>query len=127
MLKNFSAVATAMAEKAASGGPTNWNLVTVTIDPAFDSPEVLRSHAERYHYDPRKWTFLTGAMIDIDALTEQVGLVFRRQTPQAFPDHNMRTLVIDRAGHLQKITVGNTWKPAELIEDLTAAAQSPGG
>lgn len=125
MLKNFAAVAEGMRSR--SGGPTNWHLVTITIDPAFDTPAVLRTHAERYQYDPRKWTFVTGALIDIDAITEQVGLVFRRQTPDALPDHNVRTLVVDPAGRLRKQIVGNTWKPEEVIEDLVVAATAAGG
>lgn len=123
MLKNFSAVAEALRAQAGSGGPTNWHLVTITIDPAFDTPPVLRTHAERYQYDPQKWTFLTGALIDIDALTEQVGLMFRRQTPDALPDHNVRTLVVDQEGRLRKLIIGNTWKPEEVVEGLVAAAR----
>ena len=126
MLKNFSAVAEALRARAESGGPTNWHLVTITIDPAFDTPPVLRTHAERYQYDPRKWTFLTGALIDIDAMTEQVGLMFRRQTPDALPDHNVRTLVVDREGRLRKLIIGNTWKPEEVVEGLVAAARGEG-
>lgn len=121
MLKNFNAVAEQLG--ARTGGPTNWHLVTMTIDPAFDTPGVLRTHAERYNYDPKRWTFLTGALIDIDAITEQVGLVFRRQTPEALPDHNLRTLLIDPEGRLQKIIVGNTWKPDAFVADLLTVAE----
>ncbi len=120
MLKNFSAVDAAL--RARVGGPTNIHLVTLTIDPAYDTAAVLRAHAERYQYNPARWTFLTGALIDVDALTEQVGLVFRRQAPDALPDHNLRTLVIDPQGRLVKLTLGNTWKPDELVEDLVKAA-----
>lgn len=118
MLKNFSAVHEALA--ARSGSATNWHLVTLTIDPVFDTPEVLRRHAETYNYDARRWTFLTGALIDVDALTEQLGVVFRRQTPDALPDHNLRTAVIDPEGRLRKVIIGNTWKPEEVIEDMLA-------
>jgi protein SCO1/2 len=120
MNKNFAAVASAL--KARADVSNEWRLVTVTIDPAFDTPAVLKAYAERYDYDPNQWTFLTGALIDIDALTEQVGLVFQRQSPNALPDHNLRTVVIDPQGRLQKTIVGNTWKPEELVEDLVAAA-----
>lgn len=118
MLKNFSAAAEKLA--AAGSGPTNWHLLTMTIDPLFDTPAVLRTHAQREDYDPKRWTFLTGALIDIDAITEQVGLVFRRQAPNALPDHNLRTLLIDAEGRLRKIVVGNTWKPEEFVADMTA-------
>jgi protein SCO1/2 len=120
MVKNFGQMAAALRSR--EGGPTNWHLVTVTIDPAFDTPEVLHRYAKTYNYDPERWTFLTGALIDIDALTEQVGLVYQRQTSTAFPDHNLRTIVIDSEGRLTKIVIGNTWKPEELVEDVVAAA-----
>lgn len=122
MLKNFAAVAEGLSQRA--DAPTNWHLVSVTIDPGHDTPPVLRSHAERYNYDARRWTFLTGSLYDIDALTEQVGLVFRRQSPDALPDHNVRTLAIDPQGRLRKIIVGNTWTPVEFIEDLMAASRA---
>ncbi len=124
MLKNFTSVASQLA--AAPDGLTNWHLVTMTIDPGFDTVDVLRSYAERHQYDPKRWTFLTGALIDIDAITEQVGLVFRRQTPNSLPDHNLRTLVIDPEGRLKKIIIGNTWKPAEFLADLREAARGGG-
>lgn len=120
MLKNFSAVAETML--ARSGGPTNWHLVTLTIDPAFDTPPILRTYAERNQCDFRRWSFLTGAMLDIDAITEQLGLVFRRQTPTSLPDHNLRTVVVDPQGKLRKILIGNTWKPEEVVDALVEAA-----
>lgn len=123
MLKNFAAVAQSLESRTGAGAVTNYHLLTLTIDPAFDTVPVLKAHAETYQYRPAHWSFLTGAMIDIDALTEQVGLVFRRQTPTALPDHNLRTILIDPAGRLRKIVIGNTWKPEEFVADLAAAAK----
>lgn len=119
MLKNFTAVAEALSS---GPGPTNWHLVTITIDPAFDTPAVLRAHAESHQCDPRRWTFLTGALIDIDAITEQVGLAYRRETPTSLPDHTLRTFVIDPEGRLTRIVVGNTWSPEEVVEEMRAVA-----
>ena len=64
-------------------------------------------------------------LIDIDALTEQLGLVYRRQTPESIPDHNLRTAVIDAEGRLRKVIIGNTWKPEELVADMKEAATTP--
>ena len=36
------------------------NLVSVTVDPEFDKPEVLASYAERFKVEPENWRFLTG-------------------------------------------------------------------
>lgn len=39
----------------------NVKLVTITVDPVHDTPEVLREYAESYRADPKRWHFLTGA------------------------------------------------------------------
>ena len=38
----------------------NFRLVSITADPDFDSPLVLKKYAERFNADPQKWFFLTG-------------------------------------------------------------------
>lgn len=40
-------------------------LVSITVDPERDTPEVLKAYAERHHADPERWWFLTG---DKDAI-----------------------------------------------------------
>lgn len=39
---------------------TDVRLVTITVDPETDTPEVLRSYAKNYGADPERWLFLTG-------------------------------------------------------------------
>ena len=39
-------------------------LVSITLDPEFDTPAVLSRHAERLKADPDVWTFLTGEPAD---------------------------------------------------------------
>ena len=43
-------------------------LVTLTTDPDFDSPAVLKKYGERFNADFNRWTFLTGAKQEIAAL-----------------------------------------------------------
>src|SRR5574342_412956 len=35
-------------------------LISLTTDPDFDTPPVLKQYAERFGADPQRWTFLTG-------------------------------------------------------------------
>ena len=42
------------------------HLVTISFDPATDTPAVLKKHAEGLHADFKTWTFLTGERDDID-------------------------------------------------------------
>jgi len=100
--------------------PTNWHLLTISFDPDFDTPERLKEYSEYYHPDPKKWDFLSGAMIDIDAITEQVGLVFAYE--KGTFNHNLRTVVVDKNGRIRKIFQGNEWKPDELVAEIIAGA-----
>ena len=100
--------------------PTNWHLLSISFDPANDTPAVLKAYAGRYNYDSNYWSFVTGAMIDIDAITEQFGLGFSRQG--ASINHNLRTVVVDANGRVRRILTGNDWKPAELVEEIGRAA-----
>lgn len=102
--------------------PTNWHLLTISFDPEFDTPPVLKAYAERYKYDPAHSSFATGATTEISALAEQVGLSFSRDASGSIT-HNLRTLVIGADGRLRRIFVGNQWKSDELLEEMIKAAK----
>lgn len=121
MAENFQAASRLLlADRAA---PTNWHLFSITFDVDYDTPERLRAYARRYNYDPARWSFLTAALIDIDAITEQFGVVFPRSETGIGFDHNLRTVVVDAAGRVHRIFVANEWKPAELAGALKEAAR----
>ena len=43
-------------------------LVTLTTDPDFDTPPVLKKYGDRFGADSNRWMFLTGAKLDIAKL-----------------------------------------------------------
>jgi protein SCO1 len=101
---------------------TNWALLSLTIDPAYDTPERLLRYATPYQIDSNHWQFATSDLWTVDGFSEQVGLTFYRATPASLPEHNLRTLVIDAKGRLQKIFLGNEWTPEEFTEEMLKAA-----
>lgn len=101
--------------------PANWHLLTLSFDPEFDRPAVLKQYAEGQGYNPAHWTFATGALIDITAIGEQFGLTFGRDESGSI-SHNLRTAVIDPAGRVRRIFEGNEWDAKELAAELRAAA-----
>jgi len=103
------------------GGPTNWHLLTVSFDPEFDNPAVLKNYAQFHKYDPAHSTFATGSLIDITALGEQLGLTFWHDENGSI-SHNLRTVVIGASGRVQKIFQGNEWTSAELVAEIVKAA-----
>jgi protein SCO1/2 len=113
--------------KQKSDAPRNWHLLAITIDPDFDTPAVLKEYAKKYDYDPAKWNFLTGEHIDITAITEQFGLLYWRPDPKQPVNisHNLRTVVIDANGRVQKILPENKWEAPELADELIKAARVP--
>jgi len=115
--------------KAQEEGPDNWRLFSITIDPEFDTPKVLQAYANGYGYDPARWNYLTAPLIDITAVSEQVGLQFYRPEPDnpGGLSHNLRTVVVDAAGIIRAIIPGNEWDAAEVISALTAGAKAGAG
>lgn len=109
--------------KGMTNGPTNWMLLSITIDPDFDTPEQLKTYSTRYAPDPNHWQWLTAPLIDITAIGEQFGLQFWRANPSEPINHNVRTIVVDAAGVVQWVTPDNEFKPDMLVEQLVKAAK----
>jgi len=106
---------------AATPALADVRLVTVTLDPAFDTPKVLKAHARRQSADPARWTFLTGDPKEVNQFGTQLGIYVEQNAADASNIiHNLRTAVIDADGRLVKMHNGNSWTTAELIADLTA-------
>ena len=122
MSNNFRAVQEALLKTP--NAPTNWHLLTLTFDPLWDTPARLKPYAEMYHADPRHWSFLTGDLVDITALTEQVGQVFTRDADGPGINHNLRTVVVDARGRVQNIIPENKWTPEELVTEILKAAKA---
>ena len=100
--------------------PTNIHFVTVSFDPDYDTPTQLKSYAEAHDYNPQRWTFLTGQLIDITALADGFGMKFWHEG--AGINHNLRTAVVDARGRLQKVLIGNQWTAQTLEAELVNAA-----
>jgi protein SCO1/2 len=97
-------------------------LLSVTFDPEFDTPAVLKEYVSTQRADPAVWHFATGTREEITRLAGRFGVTSTSNgTPVLI--HNLGTAVIDAEGRLVKLYSTNQWKPADLIADLTAAAR----
>lgn len=106
---------------AATPALADVRLVTVTVDPAYDTPAVLTKHAAALGADTRVWRFVTGPPADVMAFAAGFGVI-AELSPQdpATVTHNLRTAVIDAEGRLVSAVSGSDWTPASLVADLTA-------
>jgi len=98
---------------------TNWHLLSISFDPAADTPERLRDFAGLHHSDPRHWSFATSSQEEIRRLGSAFGLTFWRESGSF--SHNLRTVVLDASGRVRKILAGNEWQPADLIAEMQKA------
>ncbi len=94
-------------------------LVTISFDPATDTPAVLRKHAKSLDADLTRWTFLTGDRDDVDRFAARFGVSVARALNDARDiTHNLRTAIIDADGKLVKAYTGNDWSPEQVLADL---------
>jgi len=101
--------------------PTNWHFLSVTFDPETDTPAVLKAYGQRYAYDPRYWSFLTGPKDKITELAKLSDVSFERDG--VFFNHNMRTLIIDPTGQLRmNFPIGGNLADAIVGEIIKAAS-----
>jgi protein SCO1/2 len=97
-------------------------LVSVSFDPANDTPAVLKTHAKDLKANAAVWHFVTASPEDIKGFTAKFGVTAEPSDESpAVLTHNLSTAVIDAGGKLVKIRPGNMWTPADLIGDLKAA------
>lgn len=98
-------------------------LVTVSFDPANDTPAVLKKHAQELRADPARWTFLTGERDDIDRFAARFGVAVTRAPNDARDiTHNLRTVIVDSTGRVVKVYTGNDWTPEQVLAALKSVA-----
>ncbi|HUK91322.1 MAG TPA: SCO family protein [Blastocatellia bacterium] len=99
------------------------HLLTVTIDPEYDTAAVMRTYGSTYTTDSgsdfQHWEFATGSQEQVKKIAEFFGLRFWKDQGQIV--HSLRTAVIGSDGKLLKLYRGNDWKPADVLADLKAA------
>ena len=98
------------------------HLVSVTLDPEYDTPAVLLRHAGQLKADPAVWSLLTGSRGQVETFASQFGVSIARENAQS-PEvvHNLRTAVVDGNGRLVTILSGGDWQPSALIAEIRNA------
>ena len=118
MSLNFAALEKELQKDPALYARTH--LLTVTIDPEYDKPEIMRTYGAGYTKDAgcdfHQWEFATGTQAQIKSIAEFFGLRFWKDSDQIV--HSLRSAVIGPDGKLVKIYRGNDWKPADILADL---------
>ena len=68
-------------------------LLSISIDPEEDTPEVLTQYAKRYKADPAMWHFVTGPQPQLNYLAKDV---FKLGVVDGSMEHSTRFVLIDK-------------------------------
>jgi protein SCO1/2 len=112
---------TVQAALAGTPALADVRLLSMTLDPAYDTPKVLKPFAAGAGADPARWTFLTAEPAEAAAFMAQFGILVERDpSSEVQITHNLRTAVIGADLRLKTVHTGNRWLPDELVADLAA-------
>ena len=122
MSNNFAQIDRALSQDAGLYEKTH--LLSISIDPSYDTPQVLRSygaaHTERYQNEIfAHWEFAGGTTEQVKKIAEYFGLTYFPEKDQII--HALRTVIIGPDGKVAKIYTGNDWKPEEVLAEIKAS------
>lgn len=115
MVKRFRELQAAIKDDPALREDTR--LLSVTLDPGFDSPEVLHAYGTAMGADFARWRFVTGTSEAIDAVARAFAVYTERSGPTL--DHTLATALVGPDGRVAEIWRGNGWKTADVLAALT--------
>lgn len=101
-------------QKAArEAGVPNLELISISFDPAYDTPGVLKEYAEARGIDTTNFTFLTGPDAAVRHLLTQMGII--REFEGDTIKHTLATLLIDPQGRIVHRVDGSQWQVQDFV------------
>lgn len=122
MSNNFSQVLRQLQQKPQAFDRAQ--LLSISIDPEYDRPPVLRKYGERYtgSIDPNfaHWQFASGSPEQVRRAANSFGLAYNQKYGQIV--HSLTTVLIGTDGKVLKVYSGNGWTPDQVAADYASAA-----
>jgi protein SCO1/2 len=110
---------------ATADAPTNWQFLSISFDPDFDTPEVLSNYGTVYRGgDDDRWLFASASAKTLANLAPSLDLMIMREGGNIM-GHGLRTVVLDTQGRISRQLDGNKWTPQELADAVMEAARQP--
>lgn len=101
-----------LQKAAKAAGVTNFELVSVSLDPEYDTPGVLKEYADVRGIDTTNFSFLTGPDTAVRQLLAQLGVIREFDGPTI--KHTLATVLINEQGKITYRADGSVW----LVEDF---------
>jgi protein SCO1/2 len=101
---------------ARAEGVGNLELVSITMEPAYDTPGVLTEYAKTHGIDTANFSLLTGPETAIKDLLTQFGVIAEFEGD--IIKHTLTTLLIDENGKIIHRADGSAWEPREFVAKM---------
>ena len=103
-------------------------LLGVTLDPAFDTPAVLRGYGESVlkgadRFD--QWTLATGTVEQVEDIARFFGVAARAEG--GLLTHTLSTAVIGHDSRIMRIFPSNSWRPDDLLAEVRRGLERAAG
>jgi protein SCO1 len=127
MSTNFSDLANQIKDDAARKDKIR--LLSISFDPARDTPAKLKEYGTGYYGKDVKpdfvlWQLAVGKDEEVRKIADFFGLKYEVDpNDKTQINHSLRTAVISPDGKVTKIFSGNEWTPGELLRELEASAK----
>jgi protein SCO1/2 len=126
MSRNFADIDKALVAEPALYNQTH--LLSISFDPAYDTPKVLRSYGGAYtgRYTNEKfthWDFAAPSAKDLPALTQFFNVGVTPGDSKTLT-HSLSTVLIGKDGKIVDWYPTNDWKPADVLAAIKKSAAS---
>ena len=105
-----------LQKAARAAGAKDFELVSVSLDPEYDTPGVLKEYAEARGIDTTNFSFLTGPDTAVRQLLAQLGVI--REFEGATIKHTLATVLINEQGKIIYRVDGSTWSVDDFVRHL---------
>ena len=122
MSKNFSDLANQLNDNADLKDKIR--LLSISFDPATDTPAKLKEYGRGYLGKTSKtdftvWQLATGTDKEVKSIADFFGLRYEvDQNDKTQFNHSLRTVVVAPDGKVRKVFAGNEWTIGELLKEL---------
>ncbi len=94
----------------------DFRIVATTVDPVYDTAEVLDKFGKSYGADPDRWYFLTGKLEDIRTFAvEGLRIPWNADDPVT---HSVDFVLVDRKGHIRDYFRQDDWQKMKRMRDV---------
>jgi protein SCO1 len=94
----------------------NLELISISLEPSYDTPGILKEYASARGIDTTNFSFLTGPEKTVQDLLAQFGVI--AELEGGYLKHTLSTLLIDENGKIIYRTDGSIWEPAEFVAKM---------